>query len=694
MIGASSRRTIAAVVIGAVATFAFLAALARPARAAGTLTLFGCPDRTNPVWHTDSNGGDFGHAENCAAINLASWPAGIALGGGSATNAQYASWYTAVPTGIEITGAAVKYFARDLGSGGWAGDWLMSGRLYPLANSTGGNTYESLGAVFPPPNGPPPLGEVQGPTATGTKFGWTIQCRAAKCSNNGDMIQVGDVLINAQETNGPTFGPPSGLWAQSGWVRGNWNVQASADGPSGVCTLLATLNGQAITPYANYTPSTPNQTVWHQCPSASMDVTIDTHSYGQGKVAMTLSDSDAASLGGTVWRNVYIDNSAPSISLSGPTNAATTAGTQYVTASASDTYSGIYAIVCSVDGGPTVSYKAATAAVPVSGVGAHLVRCYAEDNAVDDTNAHGVSGLPISWSLKIGAPTVSGISFGKLVGALRCTRVDERIRVPTRCVTVRRRHKLVRVRGRGHVKVVEVVKCHPRTAKQEVVVWVTVKRHGETVRIRRRKVERVVVAPHLLGRTTERVPFGRGVTVSGWLGGPNGTALGARPVVVMTAPENGRGDWTEAAVVTTAADGAWTLRLPRGPSRLVAAFYGGDATTEPSSSRIVHLVVPARVRVSVTPTQAVWGGTIQISGRVLGGYIPSGAKLLRLRIGVAGVRETVGIPNVARNGRFHTTWKFAPGRGVVRYWFSISTLKEDDYPFAPASSKRVYVTVG
>jgi hypothetical protein len=160
----------------------------------------------------------------------------------------------------------------------------------------------------------------------------------------------------------------------------------------------------------------------------------------------------------------------------------------------------------------------------------------------------------------------------------------------------------------------------------------------------------------------------------------------------MTAPDDGLAQWQQSAVVTTAANGTWTAELPRGPSRLVEANYAGDTTTEASTSSLVHLVVPAKVQIQVSPRSTRWSGTIKITGRVLGGYIPSG-KLLRLRIGVAGVKETVGIPNIAASGRFETTWTFAPGRGVVRYWFSVSTLNEADYPFAPAGSRRVYVTV-
>lgn len=101
------------------------------------------------------------------------------------------------------------------------------------------------------------------------------------------------------------------------------------------------------------------------------------------------------------------------------------------------------------------------------------------------------------------------------------------------------------------------------------------------------------------------------------------------------------------------------------------------------------------MRLHIKPRVVPWGGTLRIYCRVLGGYIPGDCQqLLRLGIAAEGISGTVGIPDIAPNGRFHTTWKFHPGLGVVTYWFSKSTLNEAAYPFAPASSRRVTVTVG
>ena len=69
------------------------------------------------------------------------------------------------------------------------------------------------------------------------------------------------------------------------------------------------------------------------------------------------------------------------------------------------------------------------------------------------------------------------------------------------------------------------------------------------------------------------------------LGLPDGTALGGQVVSVLTAPDNGLGQFTQAAVPTTAANGSWSARLPAGPSRLVEAYYAGAPTLSRASRR-------------------------------------------------------------------------------------------------------------
>jgi hypothetical protein len=378
--------------------------------------------------------------------------------------------------------------------------------------------------------------------------------------------------------------------------------------------------------------------------------------------------------------------------MSGPADAPTTAGTQYVDAIATAGPSGLAGITCSTDNAPNQGYPGASAQIPVSGLGDHVVRCAAENNAADPSGNRAWSPTESS-AVSIREPAIAGIAFTRIVDKLRCSKVKERVKVPARWVTVRRHHHRIRVHRRAHTKIVRVTRCHPRTKRERIKVWKTVVRHGRKVRVRRTKVVRVVLLPRAINHITRRVGHGHATTVSGWLGTSAGTALAGQEVVVLAAANNGLGKFRTAAVVTTRADGSWTARLRPGPSRLIEAIYSGDAVMEPATSGQVRLIVPAKIKLHVSPTYSHWGGTIHISGRVLGGYLPRG-KLLRLRIGADGVSGTVGIPNITRKGGFRTTWTFAQGSGRVRYWFAVSTLPEADYPYASASSPRRTVTVG
>ena len=193
------------------------------------------------------------------------------------------------------------------------------------------------------------------------------------------------------------------------------------------------------------------------------------------------------------------------------------------------------------------------------------------------------------------------------------------------------------------------------------------------------------------------VAFGRPVRVHGLLMSSAGLPLAGQPVAVMTAPDNGSDAFTEAAAVTTGPNGRWSATLPPGPSRIIEASYAGSPTVLPATGSAT-VVTPAKIELTrVTPNRTPWGSTVRITGRVLGGYIPATSKLLRLDLGVVGIpglSKIQGIPNVSPDGRFTTTYTFAHASGVVRFWLMVSSLREADFPFAPAHSRRVVVTVG
>jgi hypothetical protein len=626
-----------------------------------------------------------------ACIQSANGSLEINNDGQSVLQGYSAGWTATAPAGVSIVGAYTPvndvFVDCDLSSEGWTAEYhWASGGTQSI------NYVNGCGSVAP---GVGYADGINTSFAPSSWFGWAAGCylhsSCTATSTGGPVLGVYGVRLTAEENTGPSLDavPSSNIWYQSGWVRGSWPATLDASDPSGVCALATTVDGDAIASWGDPSRDT-SQFV--QCHGSQLPSQRDTTSYSNGRHTLMYAAGNAAGVLSAPSKTISIDNAPVSLSLSGPTDALSTAGTQYVDATATAGPSGVGAILCSVDGSPYQSYSGSAAQVPVSGVGPHRVDCYAQNGAVDASGAPATSPTQ-TWYLTIREPTVSGISFSKVVDALRCHRGNEQVKVPGRWVTGRRHHKLVRVHRRGHNKTIRVTRCHARTARRQQVVWTTVRRHGKKVRVKRVKVARVIVLPHVVSKAARRIPFGHGTTVSGWLGTTTGTALAGQSVRVLAAPDNGSHDFRQIAVATTGSDGSWTARLPSGPGRLVLAVYNGSTTTEPAASFPVRLLVPARVRLRIHPARTHWGATIRISGRVLGGYIPVG-KFLRLRIGVAGVKETIGIPGVRPDGRFRTTFKFAPGNGIVRYWFSVSTLREADYPYLPAGSPRATVTVG
>jgi hypothetical protein len=266
------------------------------------------------------------------------------------------------------------------------------------------------------------------------------------------------------------------------------------------------------------------------------------------------------------------------------------------------------------------------------------------------------------------------------VDALHCRKVSEK----------------VRVHGRTRVK--KVTRCHARTTKRRITITVTVHRHGKKVRVKRHKTIRVLVLPKMVEKSEEFVGHGESAIVNGWLGTADGTALAGQPIKVLTAPDDGQGSYSVAARATTAANGGWSAQLPPGPSRVVVASYAGGSTTEPTMSLPAHLEVPAQVKlIGISPRNVPWGGTIHLVGQLTGGYLPPGGALVRLRIGYGRAYTTYGVQeHVTGSGEFSTTYTFGAGDPAVRrsYWFQIASLPMGNYPYAPASSRRVSVIVG
>jgi hypothetical protein len=658
----------------------FLGPAARPARA-GTVWLKSCTyfgdsgnatDVDGPVWQPQGPG-------SLSLVNRCPLGGSFQIdAAGQTSTGLNAKWQTVTPPTIGITGALTPVnqvlILPNPTFEGYAASYFWNGGTQTIAdegNCCGGMDY-GLGINRNDLNG-------------SRYFGFQVACTAGGgCALNGknELLDVRGIELIGQDNTPPSVKALGygNLWYEtSRWARGVWPISFQATDDSGVCGMRAIFDGQSI----QGPTAAPNDSSWTQCPTPqTMNQSIDTTSYPDGSLSLLLSAADAASPANvsSPSETLHVDNAPVTLALSGPTDALSTGGVQYVGALASAGPSGVADIECSVDGAPYTAFQGAGAQIPVHGVGAHTISCFAQNNSVD-ANLNPASSAIETWHLSIRQPTISGITFGtRLLDALRCGRVTVLAKIRAHWVTIRRDGKPIRVHRPARTVKRREVRCHPRVLIRKVDI------HGHVHR------KWIILLPHTVELANKRVQFAKKATVSGWVGLADGTALAGVPVRVITATDNGLGRWRLATVASTRADGLWHAEIRPGPSRLIAAVYAGSATTEPAISGHVHLVVPTKVTLRIRPRITRWGHTVRITGRVLGRNIPAG-KLLRLRIGTAGIYSTVGIPDINRRGRYRTTWTFAPGRGVVRYWFSVSTLPEADYPYAQTSSPRAYVTV-
>jgi hypothetical protein len=430
-----------------------------------------------------------------------------------------------------------------------------------------------------------------------------------------------------------------------------------------------------------------------------------------------------------------------------------------VDATASAGPSGVGGMTCSEDGSKSASYPAA--GVAVNGDGIHTVTCAAWNKAVDPQGQPNTGTSSMTIHIDEAPPSVSfepqnpanptqltvdtsdaesGVAGGSiemapagtsdwttlptgfdgshltaqfddagLTGAYafratscdkvgNCASTTEPLALPLRAAAasdvslqqivnpLRREVVTERVERGGHFKTIKVVKYVERCTTRRVRVGA-----------HRWRRQRICASPTVHVTSALRVPYGDPVTLHGLYITTAGVAMAHQSVQIYAAPDNGSGAFSPVATATTAADGSWAAALPPGPSQIIRAVTAGTATILPSSGQVTT-IVPARVRLlRVWPRRVAWGSTVHLVGQLLGGYLPPGGALVRLRIGYGKTYETYGVEeHVTGTGRFSTVASFGPGdpSDFRAYWFQITSLPMGNYPYAPAASRRVPVTVG
>lgn len=299
--------------------------------------------------------------------------------------------------------------------------------------------------------------------------------------------------------------------------------------------------------------------------------------------------------------------------------------------------------------------------------GSYTVRASATSQVGNSASATETLRLPLR------SPVVSLVSVSRIQDPLIARRVRERVRVGFHYVTVRRHGRRVKVKRGGHYRTITVIK---RVQRCHVV-------------LRRRRRRRQCIAPKIRYRRSARVRHGASVRVFGELTTAQGVPLASQHVTILATPVHNDGPRRDVARAITNARGGWSARVPAGPSRIITVSYAGTATTLPSERGAVRLTVPAKLTLRV---HRVLNGELSISGRLLGGYVPSSGVAMRLLLRYHGVPTLVDAASfrTTASGRF--AFLYAPPAGASDALTGAEAAldgSEADYPWAAGRSPLV-----
>ncbi|HTB71558.1 MAG TPA: carboxypeptidase-like regulatory domain-containing protein [Solirubrobacteraceae bacterium] len=187
--------------------------------------------------------------------------------------------------------------------------------------------------------------------------------------------------------------------------------------------------------------------------------------------------------------------------------------------------------------------------------------------------------------------------------------------------------------------------------------------------------------------------YGRARSLTGRLTAPGGAPIVGAAIEVRATPAYDGARTVAMSSPRTDAIGRFSVRLPAGTSSRTLRFayraHVGDAL--PVVTRTLRLSVRAGIALSVSPHTTSVGGTIFFRGRLRGGPVPQSGKQLVLEArspGSAWIEFDV-VRTDAR-GRYRASYRFKFA-GPANYSFRVRSEPESDYPFAAGASNVVAV---
>jgi hypothetical protein len=193
-------------------------------------------------------------------------------------------------------------------------------------------------------------------------------------------------------------------------------------------------------------------------------------------------------------------------------------------------------------------------------------------------------------------------------------------------------------------------------------------------------------------RTFTRTLAHSAVTLSGDLTNATGTPITGAQIQLSERVVGSTAPASHLLSTTTGPSGAWTLQVPKGPSRLLLiAYYSHLLDSTPTATLDFHERVRGVLSMRA-PRRVRLGQAVNFSGQLLGGYVPSGGESVQMEIFYGRRWRTIDVLPTTNQGRWTYKYVFILGAGTS-YRFRAITVSNGGYPFLPAYSKPVRVTI-
>jgi len=184
---------------------------------------------------------------------------------------------------------------------------------------------------------------------------------------------------------------------------------------------------------------------------------------------------------------------------------------------------------------------------------------------------------------------------------------------------------------------------------------------------------------------------GRRASIDGLLASASGEPIARAHVAVLERVRTASG-WRALTELRSDARGRFSFGVPPGPSRSIRFTWGGTPLVKPATGELTMLV-PATSAIAVDHRTVRNGDAVAFTGRLAGGPIPDGGKLIDLQAYYRGGWRTFATPRTDARGRWAYRYRFGATRGTVRYRFRARIRREAAYPYELGYSRRIRVTV-